>query len=220
MRVEQATAVKICGVTTIDQAKQIADLGVNAIGLIGVKKSTRYVSASIRESIFNEIAIRNPLIERVWVVSDIKHSELDKGIKSKGSPSIIQLHGQESKEECKYIKTKYPHIKLWKALRVRGPEDFLLGKDYEQLIDALLLDSWSPKELGGTGKTIPIEWFSKVNFAVPWWLAGGISAECVNELIAKANPFGVDASSKLEISPGIKDINKVKDLLKALKRYK
>ena len=88
---------------------------------------------------------------------------------------------------------------------------------YEKHTDALLLDAWSPMELGGTGQRLPLEWLQKTKFDLPWWLAGGISAEWIPEIFSKVSPFGIDASSRLEASPGIKNIQKVKDLIKAVK---
>ena len=93
----------------------------------------------------------------------------------------------------------------------------ILPTTFQDSVDALLLDAWSSQSLGGTGKRIPIELLNKINYKIPWWLAGGISTEYIEEILSKIQPFGVDASSRLEISPGIKDIKKVSSLIKAVK---
>ena len=59
----------------------------------------------------------------------------------------------------------------------------------------------------------------KIKLKIPWWLAGGVSAEWVPEVLAKINPYGLDASSRLEISPGLKDIKKVRSLIEAIKNF-
>ena len=105
----------------------------------------------------------------------------------------------------------------WKAIRLRSPEDLLRAKSYEEQVDALLLDAWAPIGLGGTGRQLPLEWLKKTNFNLPWWLAGGICAEWVPEVLNQTNPFGFDASSKIEISPGIKNMRLVNELINAVK---
>lgn len=212
-----STAVKICGITKVDQAMEIASLGANAIGVIGVKSSKRYLKKNLREGLFNEIKKNAPDVERVWVIANMSDTQIDEGILCNGSPSTIQLHGDESKERCHFLKNKYPNINIWKAIRISSPADLLSVKSYEDIVDALLIDAWNPNKLGGTGERIPIEWIDRKQFKVPLWIAGGISYEWANEIIDKVNPFGIDASSKLEIMPGIKDINKVKSLIQAVR---
>ena len=104
-------------------------------------------------------------------------------------------------------------FKWWKAFRLQKKENLSLVKEYENFVDAFLLDTWSKNQLGGTGKRLPIEWLKKTDFNIPWWLAGGISIESISEVLLNLNPYGIDASSKLEHSAGIKDIEKIKALI-------
>ena len=211
-------ALKICGITKDSQAKIIASLGVNAIGVIGVKSSPRYVTEENRKIIFSSIKAISPNIQRVWVIANMSDSAIENGISKYGVPSTIQLHGQESQNRCENLRSKYPSINWWKAFRVKSPEDLTLVKSYENSVDALLLDSWSKNSLGGTGKRINREWIQNITFKIPWWLAGGISSKCIEEIFNSINPYGVDVSSKLETSPGIKDISKVKDLINIIRK--
>ena len=215
-----STELKICGITQTDQALEIASLGVDALGVIGVKSSPRFLSESKRELLFQELIDSYPNTARVLVVANANDAEIEKAILSKGSPSIIQLHGSESKQRCLDLKQKYPQIKWWKALRIRSESDLDLIKDLEDFVDAILLDAWSDNQLGGTGKRLHIGWLQNIEIKVPWWLAGGISAEWIPEVLSTLNPFGLDASSKLEISPGIKDIRKVELLINAINSTK
>ena len=89
---------------------------------------------------------------------------------------------------------------------------------YENYIDAVLLDAWDDKCLGGTGKRVPIELLVDNNFTVPWILAGGISAEIIPEIFSKIRPDGIDASSRLETSPGNKDLKKVGSLINQIRK--
>jgi phosphoribosylanthranilate isomerase len=89
-------------------------------------------------------------------------------------------------------------------------------KGYVQSVDGLLLDAWSPDQLGGTGQRLPLDWLADTTLPLPWWLAGGISAEWIPELLDRVTPDGLDASSRLEVRPGWKDLEKVNALLSAV----
>lgn len=212
-----STAVKICGITKTNQAKAIAEYGVDAIGVIGVQGSPRYVAEDQRRKLFNEISNCDFPPERVWVIADMNDKQIERGLNGYGSPSIVQLHGKESPQRCRELNNRYPKTKWWKAIRIHTPSDLALALSYEGHIDALLLDAWSPNELGGTGNRIPIQWLQDAKFPIPWWLAGGISAEWIPEILRSIEPFGIDASSRLEVSPGIKDLQQVHALVEAVK---
>ena len=77
--------------------------------------------------------------------------------------------------------------------------------------------AWDQNSLGGTGNRIPIELLINKTFKTPWILAGGISAEIIPEIFSKLRPDGIDASSRLEISPGIKDLEKVESLVRVIR---
>ncbi len=154
------------------------------------------------------------------MVANIDSNLILEGLKGMGAPSVIQLHGTESKEKCKELKELYPHIKWWKSFQIRQAKDLSFAQTYQDSVDALLIDTWSSKHLGGTGKRIPIELLAKIKFDIPWWLAGGVSADWIKKVLLEIKPFGVDASSKLEIKPGVKDLLKVKTLIEEVKTYK
>ncbi len=218
MKTQASPTVKICGVTKIDQALEIASLGVDAIGVIGVKNSPRFLCEEKRRKLFNELIKCAPSIKRVWVVANLGIKEISAGIEGEGTPSVIQLHGNESTELCKELKKSYPHIQWWKALQICQKADLVLAERYQTSVDAILLDAWSQSSLGGTGNRLPVEWLTNLKFKVPWWLAGGISDSCIKEILSTSKPYGIDASSKLELQPGIKDMEKVKALLSKIKR--
>ena len=217
MKTQTSPSVKICGITQIEQALEIAFLGVDAIGVIGVESSPRFLCEKKRRKLFNELMKNAPSIKRVWVVANLNIKEIREGIKGEGSPSVVQLHGAESRKFCEELKKSYPDIQWWKALQIRQKADLLLAETYQNSVDAILLDAWSRNILGGTGKRLPIKWLENINYKIPWWLAGGVSDSSIDEILSKTQPSGIDASSKLEIEPGIKDIKKVKALLNKLK---
>ena len=214
---KKSTAIKICGLTKTSQARSIAEFKINAIGVIGVKNSPRFVPEEECIKIFNEVEKVSSSIEKVLVIANKKLEEI-KCINNRSTPpSVIQLHGNESVDYCRELKNKFPKIKLWKAFRLKSINDLECISQYDKNIDAALLDAWDEKSLGGTGNRVPIELLINKTFKVPWILAGGISAEIIPEIFSKLRPDGIDASSKLEISPGIKDLKKVESLVRKIR---
>ena len=189
--------------------------------MIGVPDTPRFVAPRQRKAIFQRLTQEHPLLKRVWVVADPSDQQLASAFMGKGQPSVVQLHGVESPKRCAELRLLFPRIKWWKALRLREEAD-LNGIDaYADSVDALLLDAWSPNQLGGTGHRLDPAWFERLETRIcsglPWWLAGGISAEWVPTLLQQVSPFGLDASSRLEHSPGVKDLRHVEALIEAVR---
>ena len=217
---KKSTAIKICGITNTSQAKSIAQLKINAIGVIGVKKSPRFVPEEECIKIFNEVEKVSSEIDKVFVIANEK-LETIKSINERSTPpSVIQLHGNESVNYCRKLRNEFPTIKFWKAFRLKSINDLKMISQYENNIDAILIDAWDANSLGGTGNRVPLELLLNKNFKSPWILAGGISAEIITEIFSKINPDGIDASSRLEISPGIKDLKKVESLVREIREQK
>ncbi len=214
---KKSTAIKICGITKTSQARSIAEFKINAIGVIGVKNSPRFVPEEECIKIFNEVEKVSSNIEKVLVIANEKLEEVKCINNRSNPPSVIQLHGNESVDYCRKLKNEFPTIKLWKAFRLKSINDLEKTIQYEKNIDAILIDAWDDKSLGGTGNRVPIELLLNKTFKVPWILAGGISAEIIPEIFSKLRPDGIDASSRLEISPGIKDIKKVESLVREIR---
>ena len=139
-------------------------------------------------------------------------------IRDRPSETIIQLHGDEDIDYCKEIKERIPNIGLWKAFRIKTAKDLDKIKPFEDFVDAILLDSWNNETYGGSGKKIKSIYLKNLKFSKPWWLAGGISIEWIDEILNDIKPNGLDISSSVEISPGLKDLKKTEDLIRFLKK--
>ena len=211
------TLIKICGLTSEEQALQVAKLGANAIGIISVEESPRYISAEIKKKIFNSLESFYPNVERVSVVKNCPIDLIIKNFLGKPSETIIQLHGDEDIDYCKKIRKRIPNIGIWKAFRIKTAKDLDKIKPFEDFVDAVLLDSWNKETYGGSGKKIKSMYLKNLKFSKPWWLAGGISIEWLDEILTDIKPDGLDISSSIEISPGLKDIKKTQELFKFLK---
>ena len=212
------TLVKICGLTSELQAIQVAKLGVHAIGIISVEESPRYISAEIKKKIFKTLESLYPGVQRVSVVQNCPIDLIIKNFLANPSETIIQLHGDEDIDYCRKIREKIPNIGLWKAFRIKTEKDLDKIKPFEDLVDAILLDSWNKETYGGSGKKINSTYLKNLQFTKPWWLAGGISIEWIDEILTNFKPDGLDISSSIEISPGLKDIKKTEALFNILRK--
>jgi len=204
--------LKICGLMHAAQAAAIAELGVDAIGVIAVSGSPRYVPPRQRPELFAAASGANPLCRGVLVVADPGDDELD-ALQANRGHRVVQLHGAETAERCERLREQLSGVALWKALRVRSPQDLSQVDRYAQVVDAVLLDAWAPGALGGTGQQLPLDWLDGFEPELPWWLAGGICAETADAALQRLRPAGLDASSALESSPGVKDLERVRQLL-------
>ena len=212
------TLVKICGITSIEQAVQVAELGANAIGIISVDESPRYISPEKKKEIFKSLKDLYPNIDRVSVVKDSPIDSIIKSFLGEPNETIIQLHGDEDIEYCQKLKQQIPNVGLWKAFRIKNKKDLDKIKPYENFIDAILLDSWNKETYGGSGKRIKQKYLEDLSFSKPWWIAGGVSTEWIGEILKNIKPNGIDISSSIEISPGIKDLEKTKRIIKKIKK--
>ena len=212
------TLVKICGLTSEEQALEVAKLGAHAIGIISVEDSPRYISADIKKKIFKALESFYPKIERVSVVQNCPIDLIIKNFLGDPSETIIQLHGDENIDYCKKLREKVPNIGIWKAFRIRTENDLDNIKPFVDFVDSILLDSWNKETYGGSGKKIKSTYLKNLQFNKPWWLAGGISIDWIDEILTDIKPDGLDISSSIEISPGLKDIKKTEELFNFLKR--
>ena len=182
-----------------------------------MEESPRYVSAEIKKKIFKTLEKFYPKIERVSVVKNCPIDLIIKNFLGKPSETIIQLHGDEDIDYCKNLRKKIPTIGIWKAFRIRAENDLDNIKPFEDFVDSILLDSWNKETYGGSGKKIESIYLKNLKFTKPWWLAGGISIEWIDEILNDIRPDGLDISSSIENHPGIKNLNRTKDLIYKIK---
>jgi phosphoribosylanthranilate isomerase len=215
--------LKVCGLRQPDQAAAVAALGADAIGVIGVPQSPRWLEPAQRPALFEAIHRARPDCLGVLVVADPADAELEQ-LKPAAGHQVLQLHGGETPERCQALRAVLgPDLILWKALRIRSEADLEQAEAYAAVVDALLLDAWVPDQLGGTGHRIPIEWLEGFQPRLPWWLAGGITPERLPQALqalAATPPVGVDASSGVERAPGDKDLARVEQLVAAVAAFR
>ncbi len=204
------TAVKICGITTGDQATAIVEAGADALGINFWPKSKRYIAIEKAQPWLRELEDSVP---RVAVTVNASDDEIRTLIDS-GVIDWIQLHGDETPDRVKSLTQQ--GCPVFKAMGVKDRKLLETASQYASL--TLLLDAYAPVEYGGSGETM--DW--SLGFeAVNRWperqiiLAGGLTPDNVAEAIQQVKPAGVDVASGVESSPGIKDLDLVRSFIEA-----
>lgn len=196
--------VKICGITTLEQAWACVELGVDAIGVNLVEGSPRRIDEPLARRIAQEVG------DRVLVVAVVANRTLAamREIRAATGAGCLQLHGDEPAAD---VEALLPHA--YKALRVGGSADV-------EAADAMpgeyvMVDARVEGALGGTGRTVDWALVAPIAKRRKLVLAGGLTPENVREAVAAVRPWCVDVASGVESGPGIKDPRKVAAFVRA-----
>ena len=193
--------IKVCGITSAEDAAAAAAAGAGAIGFNFYPRSPRYITPLA--------AARIPSggMRRVGVFVNEAPARVAE-IAAAAALDIVQLHGDEAPAD-------YPAgLAVWKAARVDARFDWDAWRDCPA--EALLLDGPADLLYGGAGRTF--EWRIARAGGRRIILAGGLDADNVEDAIAAAHPWGVDACSRIERAPGIKDHQKMTEFIQAARR--
>lgn len=207
-----SVSLKICGVTTRDDADALARMGVDALGVNFWPHSKRYLAET--DAVWlREIAGE---ILRVGVFVN-EAPELPLRLVRDGLLDVVQLHGDESPEDAAAFRDA--GVPFIKAIGVKTRDD--LDRATEYGATAILLDAHAPGIYGGTGETFDWEVasaFRRAHPELPVILAGGIVPENAALAAMSVVPAALDIASGAEVSPGVKDFAKVTAFLTALRR--
>lgn len=202
------TEIKICGITNLDDASFAAECGVDALGFNFFSKSPRYVAPERAKEIIERIP---ESITKVGVF--VNHDTLEvKKIVGFCGLDLVQLHGDESSEYCR----QFPRSLLIKAFSPRREADLQKVRTYP--VRAILVDAYDPLRYGGTGKRSDWGIAVKVKKTHLLIIAGGLSADDIQEVIEIVSPHAVDINSGVESSPGRKDPEKVRKIVEIVRR--
>jgi len=219
------TKVKICGNTNVEDAIIAAEAGADAIGVINVANTRRYIDLEDAKAIFKALPV---FVSKVVVMTldnmsgEVVHDKI-KSIEETGA-DCVQLHGEEPVELVADLRAcTESKIRIIKKIGVSGDKEKCLENAlaYESVVDAILLDTMQGEtgETGGTGKqhdwSISKEIVERVK--KPMILAGGLNPDNVAKAIALVKPYAVDVSSGVESEVRKKDAVKVKKFVEAAK---
>ncbi len=188
---------KICGITSYKDAMMAIEAGADALGFVFYEKSPRFVTISQAKAIIQKLP---PFVEKVALFVNVTADVINTTCKETGA-TLAQLHFDASEQTYKEL--TIPHIKV---IRAKSKEDILKYSDEYRLVDAYC------ESYGGAGKRINIEWFEEVDNS-KIILAGGLDSTNVSALKSYGF-YGVDVSSGVEKSHGIKETSKVKAFIK------
>ncbi len=211
--------VKVCGLTRKEDLEIVVAAGADAVGfIVGIPSSPRNLTLKKAKELLSQVPI---FIDSV-VVTVPKSIDWLVKIYDKLKPSAIQIHGKEQLDSSE-IRERIPNTKLIKTIYVT--EEVLNENRIEDLktFDAILLDSFSKGQYGGTGKVH--DWglskkIKKTLTPIPVILAGGLKSENVIEAILSVEPYAVDVASGVESYPGIKHHRKVRLFIQNAKKTK
>ncbi len=199
--------IKICGITNAEDALAVADCGSDAIGFIFYKESPRYISPKRAAEIIKQLPDH---INPVGVFVNHHRDEIRRTIDLTGI-KVIQLHGNETPDEC-----DYDSVKVWKAVRLVTMRE-LPGLEAFN-VDAFLFDTFHKTLYGGTGQTGNWDIARKASEKYNVIVSGGLHPGNITRAISIVNPFGVDINSGIESAPGKKDKQKLLQLFETIQR--
>jgi phosphoribosylanthranilate isomerase len=201
--------IKICGITNLEDARVSIAAGADALGFNFYRPSPRYIDPHAAREIIDQLPDG---VLTVGVFVNEESPALVEQTASEAGVVALQLHGDESPAFCQELANRYV-IKVLSAGNEFRPEDAL---DYH--VQAIMLDAFDSKLRGGTGRIIDWSLARQTRNLVPRIiLAGGLTPENVTEAIATIDPYGVDACSALESTPGKKIPERVMSFISAAK---
>ena len=202
--------VKICGITSAEDARVAVEAGADALGFIFYRKSPRYIEPAVARHIIMNLP---PLVTPVGVFVNEEQSVV-RNLMDDCGLSLAQLHGSESAAYCQELGRP-----ILKALRVKDRSAFLALAEYRGRagVRGFVLDAFSDQAYGGTGQVIDWAVAAEAAKAANILLAGGLTPDNVGKAIQAVQPYGVDVSSGVEREPGKKDHEKVRTFIRAAK---
>ncbi|MCK1717758.1 phosphoribosylanthranilate isomerase [Bradyrhizobium sp. 141] len=205
--------VKICGLSTRETLEIALDAGADMVGFVFFAPSPRHLSLELGRDLGREVKGR---ALKVALTVDADDATLD-NIMDALSPDIFQLHGKESVARLRDIKQRFGRP-VMKAVPVATSADLAVLPGYAAVADRILFDARAPKDAtrpGGLGE--PFDWhlLEKLDLTLPYMVSGGLHADNLAEALRVTRAGGVDVSSGVESTPGVKDPEMIKAFIRA-----
>jgi phosphoribosylanthranilate isomerase len=202
--------IKICGITNLEDAGVAVEAGADALGFVFYSQSPRCIESAIAKRIIAQLP---PFVIPVGVF--VNHDqETIRNVFDECGLAFAQLHGEETPPFCESLGRP-----VLRALRLRDRGSLLALAEYKGRmgVRGFIVDAFSTQAYGGTGQTVDWSLAREVAQAAPILLAGGLTANNVQEAIRQVQPYGVDVSSGVEKSPGQKDHEKIHTFTQAVR---
>lgn len=199
--------VKICGITSLEDAVAAAEAGADALGFVFYPDSPRFIDPGKARAIIARLPV---FITSVGVFVD-ESEELIRRIIREGGIQVLQFHGSESPVLCTRFREK-----AIKAIRIKDEQSIKEMQMYD--VDTFLLDTMVEGIKGGTGKAFNWTYAGMAKEHGRIILSGGLNPFNVGEAVRQVRPYGVDVSSGVEISPGKKDHKKIEEFVREARK--
>lgn len=210
--------IKVCGITQLKQLQQLDGLNIDFAGFIFQKESPRYMVGKISKE---EMQATDFDVKKVGVFVNAEYDEIMEMVDDYGL-DVVQLHGDETPELCEQLSEDVEVIKAFSIGDTVGENSIdEMVADYDEVCDYYLFDTASKDgKAGGTGLQFDWNLISKSKIEKPFFLSGGIGLDDAAKIKSFKHPdyFGIDVNSKIEKSPGVKDMALLLQLKQALKK--
>lgn len=208
---EERTKVKICGLTSLGDARFASGALAHYLGFIFYEDSPRYIGHAEAGAIINWI--EGPECVGVFVnqpLDDVNMISRQTGI------DLVQLHGTESPEYCELVDK--PIIKVIHVVPDATEAELQEAVEpYLSHVEYLMFDTKIDNKWGGTGKTFDWSLIKEIAEGKSFFLSGGINEHNIRKACREVRPYAVDLSSSLESEPGVKDFDKVEDFMETMR---
>jgi len=192
---------KVCGMRDLNNIEAVAACEPDFMGFIWVEKSPRYVG---EDFVIPNLPAKTKAVG-VFVNGTTENIIL---LSKKAGFQVVQLHGEEGQEDIDALRSA--GLVVIKAVSV-GTEQDVKGLDL--LPDYYLFDTKKGSQVGGTGERFDWSILQSYTLDIPYFLAGGLDTDSIGEAKQLPGIYALDFNSKLELSPGLKDLTKVKDIM-------
>ncbi|MBT4934525.1 MAG: phosphoribosylanthranilate isomerase [Rhodospirillaceae bacterium] len=203
--------VKICGLSTPAAVRAAVQGGASHVGFVFFAASPRAVTPDVMAALSMPVPAA---ITRVGLFVDASFDEIAAAVAT-GSLDMLQLHGAETPGMVAQIKERFK-LPVMKAVAIASDEDIATARLYEITADRLLFDAKPPPGADRPGgNALSFDWrlIADQEWLLPWMLAGGLEASNLAEAITTSGATAVDVSSGVEDEPGVKNPEKIKELL-------
>lgn len=204
-------STKICGLSTREAVDTAITHHAHYLGFVFFPPSPRHISPIQAATISRDIP---DYVKKIAVTVDRSDADI-LSLLAHFTPDYLQLHGHESPERAAFIRAHYG-IPVIKALSIRTEADLNQASLYSDSADMLLFDAKPPKDAllpGGNGVSFDWNILRGKQFALPWFLSGGLSCQNIGEAVNISGARMVDISSGVESSPGVKDLSLIQEFL-------
>jgi phosphoribosylanthranilate isomerase len=205
--------IKICGLSTPETLDTALDAGADMVGFMFFPPSPRHLPLAVASELGRRVAGR---ARKVAVTVDADDATLD-SIVDALKPDILQLHGKESPVRLGDIKRQFG-LEVMKVLAVETAADLAGLARYAAVADRILFDARPPKGAtrpGGLGTVFDWHLLQGLDLELPFMVSGGLTVDNVAEAVRVTRAGGIDVSSGVERAPGVKDVQMIKDFIRA-----